>query len=93
MTSTLFSQAPLALLLLVTTALLLLLPGTEGQVRRRASWRLPATTSRHKRSDDGGPLGSVVESLSQQVVSLSAQLTAVKAEVAQLKVKAGELMC
>ena len=76
----------------MTVALLLPFPGTEGQVRRRASWRLPAMTSRHKRSDDGGPLGSVVESLSQQVVSLSAQLTAVKTEVAQLKVKAGELM-
>ena len=87
MTSRLFSQAPLALILLVTTALLLLFPGTEGQVRRRVKsshggcLQRPAATS-----------GSVVESLSQQAISLGAQLTAVKAEVAQLKVKAGELM-
>lgn len=47
--------------------------------------------TRHKRSDDGGPLGSVVESLSQQVASLNAQLTAVQAEVTELKAKAGEL--
>lgn len=48
--------------------------------------------SRHKRSDDEGPLETVVEHLSQQVTSLNAQLNSANSRIATLETKTGWLV-
>ena len=44
-----------------------------------------AAISRHKRSDDGSPLQTVVTGLSQDVAQQTAQLTALQKTVTQLQ--------